>query len=129
MRFDSHHPPSRPDKTFSQTRDHGAMRHTSPSSLSRQRTVVARAGLPLTVAAAMPCAITGTRSRVIRRVTKRVEEQHGPGVVAWPSRSTFYRLIDALATGRHTFGSAVTRRQLANRPEDGPAHSKSERHG
>jgi transposase InsO family protein len=60
---------------------------------------------------------TGTRSRVIRRVTKKVEDEHGPGVVAVPSRSTFYRLIDALATGRHTFGSAVTRRQTANRPE------------
>ena len=60
---------------------------------------------------------TGTRSRVIRRVTKKVEDEHGSGVVGLPSRSTFYRLIDALATGRHTFGSAVTRRQTANRPE------------
>jgi putative transposase len=34
-----------------------------------------------------------------------------------PARTTFYRLIDALATGRHTFGSAVTRRQTANRPQ------------
>ena len=33
--------------------------------------------------------------------------------------TTFYKLIDALSTGRHTFGSAVTRRQTANRP-DGP---------
>lgn len=38
MLFDSHHPPSRPDKTFPDTRDHGAMRHTQPSPLSRQRT-------------------------------------------------------------------------------------------
>ena len=34
-----------------------------------------------------------------------------------PGRSTFYKLIDGLATGRHTFGSAVTRRQTANRPQ------------
>ncbi|GFG66364.1 hypothetical protein MKUB_38540 [Mycobacterium kubicae] len=38
MLYDSHHPPSRPDKTFPVTRDHGAMRHAQPSPLSRQRT-------------------------------------------------------------------------------------------
>ncbi|MGI8614170.1 MAG: transposase [Nocardioidaceae bacterium] len=59
---------------------------------------------------------TGTRSRLIRRVVKTVEATHGPGVVPLPARTTFYRLIDVLATGRHTFGSAVTRRQTANRP-------------
>ena len=59
---------------------------------------------------------TGTRSRLIRRVTKAVEATYGPGVVP-SARTTFYRLIDALATGRHTFGSAVTRRQTANRPQ------------
>ncbi|MFJ5820747.1 Mu transposase C-terminal domain-containing protein [Streptomyces microflavus] len=62
-------------------------------------------------------ASTGTRSRLIRRVIKMVEEVHGAGTVPLPSRSTFYRLVDALSTGRHTFGSAVTRRQMANRPE------------
>jgi len=60
---------------------------------------------------------TGTRSRLIRRVTKAVEAEHGPGAVPLPSRATFYRLIDTLAAGRHTFGSAVTRRQTANRPQ------------
>jgi hypothetical protein len=40
----------------------------------------------------------------------------GPGVPL-PGRTTFYKVIDAVATGRHTFGSAVTRRQTANRPE------------
>jgi hypothetical protein len=60
---------------------------------------------------------TGTRSRLIRRVGKYVDEVHGPGVVSMPGRSTFYKLIDGLATGRHTFGSAVTRRQTANRPQ------------
>ena len=62
---------------------------------------------------------TGTRSRLIRRVVKAVEVTYGPGVVPLPSRNTFYKLIDALSAGRHTFGSAVTRRQAANRP-DGP---------
>jgi transposase InsO family protein len=60
---------------------------------------------------------TGTRGRLIRRVVKTVKEVHGPGVVPLPGRTTFYKLLDALSTGRHTFGSAVTRRQLANRPE------------
>jgi transposase InsO family protein len=60
---------------------------------------------------------TGTRSRLVRRVIKAVEASHGPGVVPLPSRNTFYKLIDALSTGRHTFGSAVTRRQTANRPQ------------
>ncbi|WP_211328451.1 hypothetical protein [Thermomonospora umbrina] len=62
-------------------------------------------------------ASTGTRSRLIWKVTKALEAVHGPGVVPLPGRTTFYRLIDSLSTGRHTFGSASTRRQLANRPE------------
>lgn len=60
---------------------------------------------------------TGTRSRLIRRVTKKLEVEHGPGVVPLPGKTTFYKVIDAVATGRHTFGSAVTRRQTANRPQ------------
>jgi len=60
---------------------------------------------------------TGTRSRLIRRVVKAVEAAYGPGVVPIPSRSSFYKLIETLATGRHTFGSAITRRQSANRPQ------------
>ncbi len=61
---------------------------------------------------------TGTRSRLIRRVIKTVEADHGPGVVPLPGKTTFYKVIDAIATGRHTFGSAVTRRQTANRPQN-----------
>ncbi|WP_211346719.1 Mu transposase C-terminal domain-containing protein [Actinokineospora cianjurensis] len=61
-------------------------------------------------------ASTGTRSRLIRRAGKRVEELHGPGVVPLPGKTAFYALIDRLTVGRHTFGSAVTRRQTANRP-------------
>jgi putative transposase len=59
---------------------------------------------------------TGTRSRLIQRAVAAVEAGHGPGVVPLPGRSTFYKLIEVLATGRHTFGSAITRRQTANRP-------------
>jgi TniQ len=39
MLYDSHHPPSRPDKTFPDTRDHGAMRRAQPSPLSQERTI------------------------------------------------------------------------------------------
>jgi putative transposase len=49
-------------------------------------------------------------------VVKAVEASHGPGVVPLPGKTTFYKVIDAVASGRHTFGSAVTRRQTANRP-------------
>jgi hypothetical protein len=48
-----------------------------------------------------------------------VEDAYGPGMVPLPGRTTFYKLIDVLSAGRHTFGSAVTRPQTANRP-DGP---------
>jgi putative transposase len=59
---------------------------------------------------------TGTRSRLIQRAVAAVETAHGPGTVPVPGRSTLYKLADVLAAGRHTFGSAVTRRQTANRP-------------
>jgi hypothetical protein len=59
---------------------------------------------------------TGTRGRVIRQVIDRLGAEHGPGVVPVPSRATFYRLLAVLSAGRHTFGSAVTRRQMAGRP-------------
>jgi hypothetical protein len=53
------------------------------------------------------------------RVAQLLAAQHGAGVVPMPSRATFYRLFDRLSQGRHTTGSARTRRSLANRP-DGP---------
>jgi len=62
-------------------------------------------------------ASTGTRGRLIRRVVKAVEDTYGPDVVPLPGKTTFYKLVEALSAGRHTFASAVTRRQTANRPE------------
>jgi putative transposase len=61
-------------------------------------------------------ASTGTRSRLIRAVTKEVETVYGKGVVPLPGKTTFYKLLNTLASGKHTFGSAATRRQEANRP-------------
>ena len=34
-----------------------------------------------------------------------------------PSQRTFYRLVKQLAAGKHTFGSARTRRSLAEQPD------------
>jgi putative transposase len=61
-------------------------------------------------------ASTGTRSRLMRRAVKLLEQRHGAGTVPLPGRTAFYALMDRLAVGRHTFGSAATRRQTANRP-------------
>jgi len=59
---------------------------------------------------------TGTRSRLHRRFVQMLAAEHGDGVVAMPSRATFYRLVAAMDAGRHTFGEATTRRTQANRP-------------
>lgn len=71
----------------------------------------------LEVIATETSAAMGTRSRLMRRVMKREEEIHRPGVVPLSGRSAFYKLLERLTTGKHTFGSAVTRRQMANRPQ------------
>jgi transposase InsO family protein len=42
--------------------------------------------------------------------------QHGEDAVPMPSRAAFYRLFARVSKGRHTTGSARTRRSLANRP-------------
>ncbi|WP_433521291.1 hypothetical protein ACQPZ2_28590 [Nocardia pseudovaccinii] len=59
---------------------------------------------------------TGTRDRLRRRVEAVLVERYGEGVVELPSKATFNRLVAGLSTGRHTFGSAKTRRSAANRP-------------
>jgi transposase InsO family protein len=67
---------------------------------------------------------TGTRSRLRLRVETILAAEHGPDAPPMPAKSTFYRLVAALSAGRHTFGSARTRRSLANRPA-GPFSSHS----
>ncbi|WP_075820076.1 Mu transposase C-terminal domain-containing protein [Serinicoccus sp. CNJ-927] len=56
---------------------------------------------------------TGTRSRVIKQVRWRAEDQ-GLDV---PHDATLYRLLNRMERGRHTFGNATTRRTTANRPD------------
>ncbi|WP_242606306.1 Mu transposase C-terminal domain-containing protein [Protofrankia symbiont of Coriaria ruscifolia] len=67
--------------------------------------------------AAQEDASTGTRGRVMRQVERLLTKRHGEGVVPVPPRSTFYRLINDLAHGQHSFGQATTRRSQARRPE------------
>lgn len=63
---------------------------------------------------------TGTVSRLQRRVTKSLVAQYGAqDAPVMPSQRTFYRLVKRLSEGRHTFGSARTRRSLSKQP-DGP---------
>lgn len=60
---------------------------------------------------------TGTVDRLRRRVQQILAAEHGPDSVGlMPSRATFYRLVKTFATGKHTFGSARTRRSLAKQP-------------
>jgi putative transposase len=65
---------------------------------------------------------TGTVGRLRRCVEQILAEQilaadSDPPVM--PSERTFYRLVERLAAGKHTFGSARTRRSLDQQP-DGP---------
>jgi putative transposase len=63
---------------------------------------------------------TGTVTRLRRRVEQILRAEHDVDPAElMPARTTFYRLVKQITTGRHTFGSAATRRSLAQRP-DGP---------
>src|SRR5258707_7553829 len=63
---------------------------------------------------------TGTVTRLRWRVVQSLAAEYGidPAQIM-PPRTTFYRLVAQVSAGRHTFGSAPTRRSLAQRP-DGP---------
>ncbi|MFJ8598610.1 Mu transposase C-terminal domain-containing protein [Streptomyces shenzhenensis] len=52
-----------------------------------------------------------------RRMERLLDAEYGPGVVPLPSRTTFYRLLKTVTSGRHTLGSARTRRSLAKQPD------------
>jgi hypothetical protein len=58
---------------------------------------------------------TGTVGRLRRRVGQLLAEYPDPPPM--PPERTFYRLVARLSAGKHTFGSARTRRSLANQPE------------
>jgi hypothetical protein len=72
---------------------------------------------------------TGTKSRAIRQIRQLLDDEHGEGVVELPSPATCYRLLDALSAGKYSFGSAVTRRQTANKPTGAYAATTASRPG
>jgi hypothetical protein len=53
----------------------------------------------------------------MRQAERLLAERYGEGVVPVPSRGTFYRLLSAMAEGRHIFGAATSRRSQGRRPE------------
>jgi hypothetical protein len=59
---------------------------------------------------------THTVGYYYKRVGQAVRKLEGPPV-KMPSRATFYRLFGRLEAGRHTTGSARTRRSLASQPD------------
>ena len=72
-------------------------------------------------------ASTVTRATLMRQVEQRLRDpaladdadgvDGGAGAPVMPSQATFYRLVEATEAGRGTFGSARTRRSLAQRPD------------
>jgi hypothetical protein len=60
-----------------------------------------------------------TATYLFWRTGQILEAADGRGAVELPSQRSLYRLLDKLSAGKHTTGSARTRRSLADRP-DGP---------
>lgn len=60
---------------------------------------------------------TGTVARLKREVARILREEHGDQAPPLPSDRTFYRLASRLSQGKHTFGSARTRRSAAKPPD------------
>lgn len=60
---------------------------------------------------------TGTVTRLRRRVEQLLTADGVDPAQVMPARATFYRQVTRIAAGKHTFGSARTRRSLAQRPE------------
>ncbi|MFF7183005.1 hypothetical protein [Streptomyces sp. NPDC008121] len=60
---------------------------------------------------------TVTAQVLRRKVERELAAEHGAGVVEMPSRATFYRLLEAVSSGRHLMGSARTRRSLGKQPK------------
>ncbi|EST28043.1 DDE-type integrase/transposase/recombinase [Streptomyces roseochromogenus] len=57
-------------------------------------------------------------AQVLRRQIERLlVAEHGAGTVRMPSRTAFYRLLEAVTSGQHLFGSARTRRSLGKQPK------------
>jgi hypothetical protein len=95
--------------------DHRAARRMPPYGRADQRVIEA---MRQAIGEATD-ASTRTASYIFWRAGQILDAGHGAGTVELPSRASLYRLFSALSAGRHTTGSARTRRSLAARP-DGP---------
>ena len=95
--------------------DRRSARHTPPYGRADPRVVEA---MRQAIGEATD-ASTRTASHVFWRTGQILDAEHGAGAVELPSRAGRYRLFSALSAGKHTTGSARTRRSLAARP-DGP---------
>jgi transposase InsO family protein len=94
--------------------DHRTARRTAPAGYVDPRVVAATRQ----AIAEETDRSTGTVGRLRRRVeTILAETSHVGEGPAMPPERTFYRLAGRLASGKHTFGSARTRRTLAQQPE------------
>jgi Mu transposase, C-terminal len=60
---------------------------------------------------------TRTATFLMWKTEQVLAAEHGPGTVPMPSRATFFRLFKRLSHGRHTTGSARTRRTMASQPK------------
>ena len=60
---------------------------------------------------------TGTRDRLRFQVERAVRDRYGAEAPPVPSKATFNRLVAGLDVGRHSFGSAITRRSQAAKPQ------------
>lgn len=60
---------------------------------------------------------TGTVRRLKRKTARELKVRYGDEAPQMPSETTFYRLVWRLSAGKHTFGSARTRRSLAKQPD------------
>ncbi|WP_235522260.1 helix-turn-helix domain-containing protein [Cellulomonas sp. Root137] len=65
---------------------------------------------------------------VIDETNRQVVSVHGSDVEL-PSRATAYRRVDSLSKGRHTFGSAKSRRSVAKRPDGVLGRLRADRPG
>jgi len=55
-------------------------------------------------------------ARLKREVVRILRDQHGDEAPPLPSDRMFYRLVSRLSRGKHTFGSARTRKSAAKPP-------------
>ncbi len=74
-------------------------------------------------------ASTPTRSAVLARIARELDEQYGPDVVPIPATTTAYRRLNALAKGKQSFGSAAGRRSVAERPQGVLGRLRADRPG